>query len=279
MPVYNGEPYLGEAIESVLAQTCGDFELIIADNASTDATADICEGYSQLDSRIRYVRNETNIGAARNYNLTFELAESEYFRWHNADDLIEPHLHEVCLAELESHPELVLAAGTTTLIDDDGRVLENYRDNLHLMDDHLVQRLQRYFKQVGLTNVIYGLMRSSAMERTPLFGKGNIPAADIRFMAILCLHGKFKVMEEPLFYRRMHDQSSSADRSDHTKQATFWSGEKNSFSRATWKIHASYWHAVLNLDIPWDQKWPLYHFLIVQMYKRKKKLMYELVSI
>ena len=74
LAVYNGEKYLAEAIESLLAQTFRDFELIISDNASTDGTAEICERYAARDPRIRYSRNTTNIGGANNENLTFSMA-------------------------------------------------------------------------------------------------------------------------------------------------------------------------------------------------------------
>jgi len=62
LPVYNGERFLAGAIESILAQTFGDFELVISDNASTDGTSEICREYQARDSRVHYLRNETNIG-------------------------------------------------------------------------------------------------------------------------------------------------------------------------------------------------------------------------
>ena len=70
LPVYNGENYLAAAIESLLGQTYGDFELIISDNASTDGTEDICRGYAAQDPRIRYCRQPQNIGGAPNHNYS-----------------------------------------------------------------------------------------------------------------------------------------------------------------------------------------------------------------
>lgn len=81
LPVYNGENYLEQAIQSVLAQTFQDFELIISDNASTDGTEAICRRFAEQDPRILYVRQPRNIGAAKNYNYTFHLARGEYFNW------------------------------------------------------------------------------------------------------------------------------------------------------------------------------------------------------
>src|SRR5438132_13873019 len=87
MPVYNGERYLSGALDSLLSQTLADFDLIISDNASTDATESICRSYAAHDSRIRYFRNENNLGAAANFNRAFELCGGEFFRWAAHDDL------------------------------------------------------------------------------------------------------------------------------------------------------------------------------------------------
>ena len=89
MPVYNGDKYIEQAIESILSQTFGDFEFLISDNASTDRTREICLDYAVSDSRIHYLRNDVNLGAARNYNRLFEIGSAPYFRWMNADDVAE----------------------------------------------------------------------------------------------------------------------------------------------------------------------------------------------
>src|SRR5262245_38039803 len=90
MPVRNGEPFIADAIDSLLAQTLTDFELIICDNASTDRTQEICGEYAAQDARIRYYRNPTNLGPAQNHNKCFELSRGEYFRWHAHDDMCLP---------------------------------------------------------------------------------------------------------------------------------------------------------------------------------------------
>ena len=79
LPVYNGEAYLRQAIDSVLGQTFTDFQLFIADNASTDGTAAICQSYAARDRRVRYHRHAANIGAMQNWYYTFRSTPSEYF--------------------------------------------------------------------------------------------------------------------------------------------------------------------------------------------------------
>ena len=97
LPVYNGERYLRESIDSILAQTFQDFELVVCDNASTDETARICEEYAERDPRVRYFRNARNIGGINNANLTFERSRGDLFRWAAHDDVCAPVLLERCV--------------------------------------------------------------------------------------------------------------------------------------------------------------------------------------
>ena len=76
IPVFNGEKYLAETLDALLAQSLKDFEIVLSDNASTDRTAAICRSYQEKDHRVRYFRNDNNIGAARNFNRTVELFDS-----------------------------------------------------------------------------------------------------------------------------------------------------------------------------------------------------------
>ncbi|MCA9368423.1 glycosyltransferase family 2 protein, partial [Candidatus Kaiserbacteria bacterium] len=77
LPVYNGEPFLEEALDAIVHQSFHDFELIISDNASTDNTEEICRRYAEQHPNIRYIRQPKNQGAAQNYNIVFEAATGE----------------------------------------------------------------------------------------------------------------------------------------------------------------------------------------------------------
>ena len=87
MPVFNGEDYVEAALDSILTQTFTNFELIISDNASTDRTEEICNDFADSDDRIRYYRQEKNLGAAANFNRVFELSSGKYFKWAAHDAL------------------------------------------------------------------------------------------------------------------------------------------------------------------------------------------------
>src|SRR5690348_2515296 len=120
LPVYNGERYLAETLDSLIEQTFEDFELIISDNASTDGTAGICRRYEKLDSRIRYFRQPRNIGGAPNHNFVARQARGELFKWVSADDLYARDLLERCVDALNDLPHVVLAHPWTATIDGSG---------------------------------------------------------------------------------------------------------------------------------------------------------------
>lgn len=244
MPVFNGESHLEDAIRSLLSQTNDDFTLYISDNASTDRTQEICLDFAKTDQRVIYARNQTNVGAAKNYSLVYHRASAKYFRWFNADDVCEPTLHERCLAILDAHPDVVMTYGNSLLIDGEGKTIGWYQDSLDLRDDDAADRFIQYLDNVGLTNEIYGLIRKSALEHTSLMGDGSYPAADVVLMAELALNGQFWRIDETLFRRRMHDKSISQYRGDVELETAFWRGQSGSFALPTWKKHAAFLRAV-----------------------------------
>src|SRR5260370_42097820 len=89
-PVYNGENYVANALTRLLEQDFQDFELVICDNASTDRTQEIRLAFAHQDDRIRYFRNDRNIGLAANHARTFQLANGKYFKWAAHDDGFPP---------------------------------------------------------------------------------------------------------------------------------------------------------------------------------------------
>ena len=129
LPVYNGEMYLAESIDALLGQTYKDFELIISDNASTDGTAGICQRYAEQDSRVRYIRQPTNIGLAPNHNAVVEQARGELFKWAASDDLYARELVERCVDALDQRPDVVLAHSWSARIDGSGTVTRAYKSS------------------------------------------------------------------------------------------------------------------------------------------------------
>ena len=118
------------AIESHLAQSFNDFELIISDNASTDGTRDICEHYASVDPRVRHYRTSANHGAIWNFNRCFELARGEYFKWSAHDDFIDPTFCEKCIEILDSSPDVVLCHSLSKVVDNGMNSLAIYDPSL-----------------------------------------------------------------------------------------------------------------------------------------------------
>jgi glycosyltransferase involved in cell wall biosynthesis len=122
IPVYNRPDFIGEAIESALAQTHEDYELIITDNCSTDETPDIIEKYVRQDSRIIFHRNKCNLGVAGNLNQAILLSQGEYIKFIFSDDKIAPQCLEVFINILDSHPKVSLVTSYTQNIGDDDHI-------------------------------------------------------------------------------------------------------------------------------------------------------------
>lgn len=200
LPVYNGSKHLGEAIDSLLAQDIGDFELIISDNASTDDTPRICMGYAAVDSRVSYSRNEANTGGAANYNRVFGLSSGEYFMWGSDDDVWDPRFARLCLDRLEKSPNAVLCAGQTALIGEDGEVLRAKACNgLDTEGMPVEARIHEMIRRLAGYDV-YGVIRASALRKTNLFMPTFGP--DTRLVLELLLIGETLTVPEVLFYNR-----------------------------------------------------------------------------
>jgi glycosyltransferase involved in cell wall biosynthesis len=201
LPVYNGERYLAESLDALLDQTFGDFELIISDNASTDATAEICRRYAATDARIRYYRQSSNIGAAPNHNFVFQWARGEYFKWASSDDLYAPTLLERCIAVLDRRPDVVLVHSLEAFADEDGATGPTVPYGLLSSSERLPERFRSMLFDVGGDDM-YGVMRSSALRRTRLIGSHH--HADRTLTAELVMQGPFAQVPETLYFRRDH---------------------------------------------------------------------------
>ena len=233
MPVYNGQAYLAHAIESVLGQSFADLELIISDNGSSDGTRSLAEQYAAQDARVRYVRSGTNRGAAWNYRRAFDLARGEYFRWAPADDWFAPDSVAVCVAALDANEDAVLCYPKTSLVDANGTLLRVYDDHLDLRSPDAAERFRLALAQIGLVNVIYGLMRTRALGKTRLMG--TFVGADEVLVFELALQGKFLELPQSAFYRRIHEKAFSQMTATADKQAFFDPQTRGRFYLYLWQ--------------------------------------------
>jgi glycosyltransferase involved in cell wall biosynthesis len=234
IPVYNGENFLQEALDSIQAQTFPDFEIVISDNGSTDRTEEICRRYEEGDRRIRYFRNDINRGAAWNYNQVFALARAKYFRWHGHDDLIGPTYLEQCVAVLDAEPDVVIAYPKSAIIDGVGQVIRRHEDELDLRHPRAHRRIRQFqLSTASLYHPIFGLIRSDELKKTDLIG--NFIGSDEILLWQLALAGQFREIPTTLFYRRYHPKASVVANPDyHSRAQWFDPNKKTKIYFKTW---------------------------------------------
>ena len=262
VPVYNGERYLREALDSLLAQTFTNFEIVIADNASTDGTATICSEYAARDGRIRYVRNRTNIGLVGNFRRVFELSRAPYFKWATYDDRSAPELLERAVEVLDRDPSVVLAFGRTVIIDADGVVIGRHpHDGLRLDSVHPHVRFNELIRVYHWCVQQFGVIRSDSLRRTSLYG--NYPQSDRAFLAELAMHGRFHEIPEDLFHFRDHRQVSMAMASRLPLMA--WAMDPSKQGRLvfpTWRLYSEWWKVVARAPIAARERaWAFIHLV------------------
>jgi len=203
LAVYNGENYLAESLDALLGQSYEDFELIISDNASTDGTADICHQYEDQDCRIRYIRQQRNIGLAPNHNFVFNQASGELFKWASHDDLYAPDLLQRCVDALDENPHVVLAHSWTAIVDGSGTVTKKLEYPLTTASLRAPERFRSMLFADGGDDV-YGVVRTNILRRTALHGSHH--HADRTITTEIALHGPFHQVQDWLYFRRDHPE-------------------------------------------------------------------------
>ncbi len=214
VPVYNGMPYLEQAVESILNQSVPELQLILADNASTDGTQALCERFAREDGRVQYHRHELNMGAAANFNYSLDQAVAPYFKWAAADDVCGEDWAKDSLDALESAgPEAVLAYCWVRWIDEQGETLEEYGQGLPWSQGAPHERLACLLGDPVQSHLfkcspICGVSRTQALRTTE--GIGPFGGSDKVTLVEMALRGRWVEIEKCHFQRRVHGGSSLA---------------------------------------------------------------------
>jgi glycosyltransferase involved in cell wall biosynthesis len=270
LPVFNGENYLAGALESLLAQTYGDFEIVISDNASTDGTEEICRAYQALDPRVRYYRSGRNLGSARNFNQVFELSSGEYFKWAAHDDLCAPEYLERCVEVLDRDHSVVLCHARARVIDERGRKVEDYEA---LLNTDSPRPRDRFHDLILVKNRCYeanGVTRAEVLRATRLMG--NYPVADRILLAELALRGRFYEVPEYLFFPRSHPaQSVQSLPTQHLRAIWFDPGKAGRIVFPEWRTFLEYCRAIHRAPVaPAERVWCyLYMVQWVRHYRKR----------
>lgn len=210
--VYNGVTYLRGAVESLIHQDFDDFELNICDNASTDGTLEVCEGYARADPRVRVYSSDRNRGAVWNAQRALALATRPYFMYASCHDLYHPSFIRKCLAPLQADAGVALAYPRTTIIDGNGDRVMTTPDCHDTRGQPRIGRTCRLIRDLNWCNMMYGLFRTDVLRRCR--SGVNCIGPDMVLLAELSLLGTIAHVPEPLFFRREYRSASPTQTDD-----------------------------------------------------------------
>ena len=208
-----------------MEQEFEDFEVIVSDNASTDGTGDICRWFAKKDCRVRYFRNEVNIGLAANHNRTFWLARGQFFKWAAHDDEYPPQMLARFVDVLEGSPRSVgVVYSRCEYIDEMGRVQGVDSDGVNKDDPRPFSRLAQCVWHVRVYNSIYGLIRSDLLRKTRLHG--CFPGSDYVLLSELAMLGQFVELQDPVLRIRRHaGRTFTVNKSERALRELFSPGQ------------------------------------------------------
>lgn len=211
MPVRNGGRTLARALDSLTAQTYGQIEILISNNASTDDTGAVADAYAAHDSRVRPMHQASSLGIVENFMAALDAARGEYFMWAADDDVWLPEFVEVLAAELDAHSDASVAMSAVDLVSVDGRPIQTIRFSGRYdpnTSSHL--RLLQGATTLGKLNFyIYGLYRTAFLRRA-MQTFADVPGLDRVFVCQLALATRFRYVDRVLHQRTVHERPTHA---------------------------------------------------------------------
>lgn len=208
MPVYNGEKFIKKALDSLLAQTFTDFELIISDNASTDSTALICKEYANKDKRIKYIRQTENRGGKFNFNFVCQKACADYFMWAAVDDIWDKDFIKTLYDAIRTDKNNVAAFCPYNFINEHGQFVEDVRKIDY--SGSIIRRLYKFIWHYD-DRFIYGLFKTNMINNMLLptwWGINSKTLANTAYPPIFYILSSGGVVfagSVPLWFYRLHN--------------------------------------------------------------------------
>lgn len=219
LPVYNGERYLRESLDSILAQTMTDFELIAVDDCSTDATSVILAEYAVRDSRIRIIRNGENQKLPRSLNIGFAEARGEYLTWTSDDNVYLPEAFVRMADYLDRFPDTMMVNASVDMMDEEGNVEHSEGDRF---DAEFL--LSFYENRIGACF----LYRRTVLEEIGGYDPEMFLIEDHEYwLRIMLQYGRIGHIKEVLYHYRQHAKSLTATRKNEVIKQAFKARRKH----------------------------------------------------
>ena len=265
LPVYNGEKYLQESIDSVLSQTYQNWELIIIDDCSTDKSTIIARMYAEQDNRIHYYRNEENLKLPKSLNRGFSLSKGDFLTWTSDDNRFLPEAITTMVKTLkDNQADFVFAS--CNVIDGQGFVTDTYRVN------------QKCIKQLIGSNPVGAcfMYTRNAYSQTGEYDAELFLVEDFDYWQRLCSQHNTMVIEQILYDYRFHDgalTSTMKKEKFYQNMKTMLLKNRSLFGRIDWEQKKYYYSALnqcaeqLNEDKPYGVSLYFYNFLYFFKYK------------
>lgn len=274
IPAYNAAAHIGLTLAGFLSQSYADFEVIVSDNASSDATPDAVKEYMRQDTRIRYERQPFNIGCNPNYAWLVTRARGEFFKWSSASDWCAPRFLEFCRKELLTHEDSVLAVPRTRLFHHAPETSVDYDRDIEVLEDTPYARLVKLTSTLALNNALNGLIRTATLRRTRPMERYS--GADCVLMGHLALLGKFRLVQEPLFYRRMDPQTATSMQDRATVRRHHYPRLSRDALFQGCKHHAGWLRIALTAPMPLSERLRSIELVAKMCYWRREFLVRDL---
>lgn len=281
LPVYNEERYIRETLDSILGQSFSDFELIISDNASTDASGEICREYAARDKRIRYFRQEKNLGQTLNLNFVFLQSRGTYFKWCGGHDILHLDCLSRLLEEIEPRPSVVCCYPIVGAIEKGGANvpgLEWTRMDTRTMN--LNSRINVMLWGMSGCDPIFGLFRSDVLRKTRLFRNVVCNDSLVAFEASLLGHIAF--LPEKLIFLRMHRAPETYHEYIARYRRTLYPEGRSRYFRfwlSNWRYLFEHVRAILFGPVPLHKKTVLLISVVwVLLVRRGKHMFHDLIE-
>ncbi|MBI4665114.1 MAG: glycosyltransferase family 2 protein [Nitrospinae bacterium] len=215
-PVYNEERWARRSLDSLLSQTCADFEVIACDNASTDSTWEIIQNYAALDKRVKPVRQKENVGAVKNFHFALDQADGQYFLWAAGDDWWDARFIETLVSALDNNPDYGAAMCSVTRVFDDGEV----KNEISFTGANDITRLSKedvFRKMVAgehIHHLVNAIFRTAELKKVAIRPIPPCARGDRVFMSEAALAIRFYTVPQSLYkktvYRKKRSEKYSA---------------------------------------------------------------------